>query len=259
MSISFGTRTPWNTSITKHRQYNLSTPSSKTMGTCHDHTCTINHQRTTHHVLTLSFAPLALLTWISNRLNTHDPAINICRAHSVRYAPWSANSGFYYLRHNDRTQYFLNSLLMAGDLILKTDSHQQALVAVLSEHASLYGLRVKVLSRDEDEFPGGYHFHQKSGKYMRAFLAKEKKPYLFHMSWTTNKDNKLLFFRQMGEWYLNDQCIQKNPSEVTVVDNDFAKTCCSAEALFSCHYRDKPSIKPCKDSPPIDKRGRSFW
>ena len=180
-------------------------------------------------------------------------------AHSVRYAPWSANSGFYYLRHNDRTQYFLNSLLMAGDLILKTDSHQQALVAVLSEHSSLYGLRVKVLSRDEDEFPGGYHFHQKSGKYMRAFLAKEKQPYLFHMSWTTNKDNKLLFFRQMGEWYLNDQCIQKNSTEITVADNDFAKTCCSAEPLFSCHYRDKPSIKPCKESPPIDKRGRSFW
>ena len=148
---------------------------------------------------------------------------------------------------------------MAGDLILKTDSHQQALVAVLSEHASLYGLRVKVLSRDEDDFPGGYHFHQKSGNYMRAFFAKEKHPYIFHMSWTTNKDNKLLFFRQMGEWYLNDQCIQKKHSEITLADNDFVKSCCSAEALFSCHYKDKPSIKPCKDSPPIDKRGRSFW
>ena len=111
-------------------------------------------------------------------------------AHSVRYAPWSSNSGFYYLRHNDRTQYFLNSLLMAGDLILKTDSHQQALVAVLSEHASLYGLRVKVLSRDEDDFPGGFHYHQKSGHYMRALFNGEKNPYIFHMSWTKNKVRK---------------------------------------------------------------------
>lgn len=75
-------------------------------------------------------------------------------AHSTRYAPYSANSGFYYVRHNDRTQFFLTSVLMAGDLVIKTDSHQQALIALLAEHASLYGLRVKVLSRDLEEFPG---------------------------------------------------------------------------------------------------------
>ena len=148
---------------------------------------------------------------------------------------------------------------MAGDLILKTDSHQQALVAVLSEHANLYGLRVKALSRDDDGFPGGYHFHQKSGAFMKAFFAKEKQPYIFHMSWTTNKDNKLLFFRQMGEWYLQDQCIQKKTSEIELQNNDFVESCCSAAPLFSCHYKDKPSIKPCKDSPTIDKRGKSFW
>ncbi|CAB9500246.1 Nucleotide-diphospho-sugar transferase [Seminavis robusta] len=181
-------------------------------------------------------------------------------AHSVRYAPWSSNSGFYYLRYNDRTQYFLNSLLMHGDLILKTDSHQQALVAVLSEHANLYGLRVKVLSRDEDDFPGGYHFHQKTGKYMKSYFKGHKKPYLMHMSWTKNKDNKLLFFKQLGEWYLNEQCINRKPDEIHIPKgDDFVSTCCSNTALFSCHYRDKPSIKPCKDSPPIDKGGKSFW
>jgi hypothetical protein len=75
--------------------------------------------------------------------------------HSPRYAPYSPNSGFYYVRHNPRTQHFLTSLLMGGDLVLKTNSHQQAMTAVLAEHASLYGLRVKVLSRNEDDFPGG--------------------------------------------------------------------------------------------------------
>jgi hypothetical protein len=75
-------------------------------------------------------------------------------AHSTRYAPYSANSGFYFVRHNDRTQFFLTSILMAGDLVIKTDSHQQALIALLAEHSSLYGLRVKVLSRDLEEFPG---------------------------------------------------------------------------------------------------------
>ena len=118
-------------------------------------------------------------------------------AHSTRYAPYSANSGFYYVKHNDRTQFFLTSLLHSGDLVIKTDSHQQALIALLAEHASLYGLQVKILSRDMEEFPGGYNFHMKSGKYMKAFFHGDIHPYIFHMSWTANKDNKLLFLRQM--------------------------------------------------------------
>ena len=122
--------------------------------------------------------------------------------HSVRYAPYSANSGFYYVRHNAKTRHFLTSLLMAGDLVLKTFSHQQAMTAVLAEHASLFGLRVKVLSRDEDDFPGGYHFHRQGGEFLREMFKGNKHPYIFHMSWTKSKDNKLLFLKQMGEWYV---------------------------------------------------------
>lgn len=128
-------------------------------------------------------------------------------AHSTRYAPYSANSGFYFVRHNDKTQFFLTSILHSGDLVIKTDSHQQALIALLAEHASLYGLRVKVLSRDMEEFPGGYNFHQKSGKYMRSFFKGEIHPYIFHMSWTLNKDNKLLFLKQM----VSDYCCSNPP------------------------------------------------
>lgn len=178
-------------------------------------------------------------------------------AHSTRYVPYSANSGFYYVRHNDRTQHFFNALLMAGDLVLKTDSHQQALIALLSEHASLFGLRVKVLDKNMEEFPGGYHYHQKTGKYMRAFFADQVHPYLFHMSWTKNKDNKLLFLKQSGMWYVQDECVAKKPSEIS--SHDMATACCAAEALVSCHYRDKPSKIPCKDKPPIDEGHPSFW
>eukprot|EP00429_Kryptoperidinium_foliaceum_P006766 CAMPEP_0176021354 /NCGR_PEP_ID=MMETSP0120_2-20121206/10367_1 /TAXON_ID=160619 /ORGANISM="Kryptoperidinium foliaceum, Strain CCMP 1326" /LENGTH=501 /DNA_ID=CAMNT_0017354467 /DNA_START=53 /DNA_END=1555 /DNA_ORIENTATION=+ len=90
--------------------------------------------------------------------------------HTVRYAPYSANSGFYYVRYNPRTRYFFNALLLSGDLIQSTDSHQQALIALLSDHSSLFGLKTKVFSRDSWEFPGGYQYHQKSGKYMRDFF-----------------------------------------------------------------------------------------
>ena len=173
---------------------------------------------------------------------------------------------------------------MAGDLILKTDSHQQALIATLNEHVSLYGLRAKVLARDKDEFPGGFQFHQKKKDYMKGLFAGTKNAYIFHMSWTLNKgtfrmlrcnssidnntqysvlfwtlnkDNKLLFFRQLGEWYVQDQCIQKTVDQIG--GSSVPATCCSAEALFSCHYRDKPSKLPCKDAPPIDEGKASWW
>lgn len=127
-------------------------------------------------------------------------------SHSTRYAPFAPNSGFYFVRHNDKTRHMLTSLLMSGDVVLKTFSHQQAMTAVLAEHASLFGLRVKVFSRDGDEFPGGYHFHRRGGAFLREMYEGKRHPYLFHMSWTKNKDNKLLFLKQMGEWY-DEPCL----------------------------------------------------
>lgn len=185
--------------------------------------------------------------------------------HSLRYAPYSANSGFYFVRHNDRTRHFLSQLLMAGDLIISTKSHQQALIAFLQEHVSLHGLRAKVLSRDTEEFPGGFHYHRKNRQFMYDFFAGKVHPYIFHMSWTTNKNNKLLFFRQMGEWFVQDKCIQHTVEDVLgalPADGDDTKLfqeCCSADPLISCHYRDKPSKIPCKDSPTIDQNGKDFW
>lgn len=66
----------------------------------------------------------------------------------------------------------------------------------------------------------------------------------------------------MGEWYVNEQCVDKSLSDIARVksgDFRFVETCCSKEPLFSCHYRDKPSMKSCAGSPPIDKGKPSFW
>jgi hypothetical protein len=122
---------------------------------------------------------------------------------------------------------------------------------------SLYALKAKIISRDTEEFPGGYQFHQKSRKYMRSFFDGKVHPSIFHMSWTHNKDNKLLFFKQMREWYVNQNCVQKKLAEIEGVDT--RATCCAAEPLISCHYHDKPSKMPSRDSPPIDEGGRLFW
>jgi Nucleotide-diphospho-sugar transferase len=184
--------------------------------------------------------------------------------HSVRYAPYAANSGFYYVRANARTRHFLTSLLMNGDVVVSSRSHQQVLIAFLNEHVSLFGLKAKVIPRTDVEFPGGYHFHQRSKLYMRNFFKGVYKPYIFHMSWTLNKDSKVSFFRQMGQWYVHQKCIDTTVQNIEGVTtytstDSFVGTCCSTKAIFSCHYRDKPSIKPCRKSPPIDKGRRSWW
>jgi hypothetical protein len=205
--------------------------------------------------------PLQYFTNASSPYHDFDIYFQDDGAHSRRYAPYSPNSGFYFARHNERTEYFFHSLLKSGDIIAQTGSHQNAMAGVLNEHSSWRGLRVKTLDREWDEFPGGYHYHMPSRKqYMKDFLAGKVKPYIFHMSWTENKDNKQLFFEQMGDWYVKDECVGSTVTKIlTSTQHDLSKACCSAEPIIRCHYRDKPSKIPCKDSPPIDKGHKSWW
>lgn len=144
-------------------------------------------------------------------------------------------------------------------------SHQQAMGVLLDEHSSLTGLRVKTLSAYD--FPGGYHYHRKKEiPVMRDIITGKYVPYLFHMSWTTNKSNKLVFFQQMGLWYTKKEC--EGGGGVSVAEKakgkgEFDSACCSAEPLVTCHYKDKPSVEECKhvSVPSIDggKKGKSFW
>eukprot|EP00591_Stephanopyxis_turris_P009357 CAMPEP_0195515512 /NCGR_PEP_ID=MMETSP0794_2-20130614/6554_1 /TAXON_ID=515487 /ORGANISM="Stephanopyxis turris, Strain CCMP 815" /LENGTH=544 /DNA_ID=CAMNT_0040643943 /DNA_START=219 /DNA_END=1853 /DNA_ORIENTATION=+ len=182
-------------------------------------------------------------------------------ARSLRYAPYCANSGFYYVRHNPKTRYLFISLLLQSDQIIAHHSHQQILSTMLTEHASLYGLKVKVL--DTMDFPGGVNYHRRKNFDMFKDIREGNvTPWIFHMSWTHNKDNKLLYMKQMGQWHLNKQCENKNFQEIKESQGDvtdLVPLCCSAEPLITCHYSDKPSVINCNDSPPIDKGGKPFW
>lgn len=180
-------------------------------------------------------------------------------AHSVRYAPYSPNTGFYFVRAVDRTRYFFNCFVKLSDMIQQSGSHQSALTSLLNEHVSYRGLTVKIFSRDGDEFPGGFHYHR-SKEYMKKFVAGEVHPYIFHMSWTTNKENKRKFFQQMGDWHVQDQCVGKKIADMKMPGKDnVTENCCTIEPLVECHYKDKPSKIPCKDKPPIDKGKPSWW
>ena len=174
----------------------------------------------------------------------------------TRFAPYSANSGFYFVRSNDRSKMFFRSLMYAGDVIFSCRSHQQILIQFLAEHNSLSGLKVKVLSRENDEFPSGYHYNMRKD-FMKKLTKGETNSYIFHMCWTLNKEDKLAYMRQMGMWYLKDECIGKEASSL----EDINTLCCAREPIIKCFYRDKASIIPCKDSPSKDKgqRGLSFW
>jgi len=185
------------------------------------------------------------------------------------YAPYSANSGFYYVRSTDLTKYLFTTLLLQGDAILAVASHQIPLSMLLAEFASLYNLKVKVLSGDD--FPGGFAFHTRK-QYMKTIFTGEVHPYIFHMSWTDNKHNKKLFIRQMGDFYVNGTCVGSTADQIRAHNGggggggdsggngSLLATCCSKEAIFSCHYMDVPSREPCPNAPLLNKNtGKSFW
>jgi len=185
-------------------------------------------------------------------------------ARSVRYAPYSPNSGFYFVRYNERTSYLFSVFMRMGDLIIRSGSHQSALNALLTEHSSWRGLKVKVFGRDDElgqNFPGGYHYHNRK-ELMKEIMQEKQKPYIFHMSWTKNKDNKQKFYQQMGDWFVNNECINvRVPDLKKKKGDDFSvlQGCCLREPDIKCHYRDKPSKKPCDSSPNIDKGKKPFW
>jgi len=203
-------------------------------------------------------------------------------ARHLFFAPYSANTGFYFVRNNRETQYFFSQFLTMGDLIFVTGSHQAALIALLSEQASLYGLKIKTWNRNTDEFPGGHSYHQRKDYMKKMLLSKNSTegrgliktvigdnhdgdrnvdPWIFHMSWTVNKDDKLKYFQQMGEWYVKDECNSSSgKAQNDMVQNPTINSCCAAKPLIRCHYKDKPSIIPCPDAPSADKKKNdSFW
>jgi Nucleotide-diphospho-sugar transferase len=200
-----------------------------------------------------------------NGANAFDIYFQEDGARTLMFAPYDANSGFYFVRNNERTRHYLTSVLMSADFTLSTFNDQIVFGVVLSEHAVLHGLRVKILPRFDMQFPGGKNFHDRTnaGKSrMKRVLDGTSNSYIFHMSWTHSSVDKDLFFRQLGLWYLHDQCIGKSVDELLDGKKSGAvqsAKCCSEQPLYSCHYRDKPSLRPCPDSPLKDEDNVPWW
>jgi hypothetical protein len=121
-------------------------------------------------------------------------------ARTPRYTPFFVNSGFYLIRYNERTLRFQEAMLKAGvGEIAQTHSHQSTLIHFLSEATHLYGLRVSVL--DDEEFPSGQAYHENK-PFLKKMMAHQVRPYVFHMCWTDNRENKVVYFKEVNLWYL---------------------------------------------------------
>ena len=197
-------------------------------------------------------------------------------ARTLTFTPYSANSGFYYAKYNARTNHFFLSLLMAGDSTIENSNDQIVFNVKLSEHSVLYGLKVKVFPRDNLLFPGGFHYHHNEPsdkENMKQIMNGTSDSYIFHMSWTENSKFKILFFQQMRQWYVQENCSYRfsNGTDTSNIPNEeralqttgsndpLHNGCCSATPIFNCHYRDKPSILPCPNSQSIDNGAASWW
>lgn len=170
----------------------------------------------------------------------------------TRFRPYSANSGFYFVRNNELTRFFFSTFLRMGDVVAADHSHQTVLVSLLNEFASWKGLRVKVYHHGSgNPFPGGVEFARyQHWEIFKRMFNNNTYPYIYHQSWTTNKDDKIKFFQQLGMWYLpnsTDSCTGLN--------------CCLEEANYVCHYVDRPSARPCPEGENIGPAnvGQKFW
>lgn len=120
-----------------------------------------------------------------------------------RFTPFYVNSGFYFQKYNERTQFLMEKMLKSISEIAVTHSHQATLTRHLTEAHHLVGLQINVLA--QEDYPSGIMFHHNK-KYIERMKAHEVEPVVFHMCWTTSREEKVSIIMQgmvgASEWRL---------------------------------------------------------
>jgi hypothetical protein len=124
-----------------------------------------------------------LLPWRPG-VNPHE--YYACR--TPRFTPFYVNSGFYFQKYNERTQFLMEKMIKSISEIAVTHSHQATLTRHITEAHHLVGLQIQVLS--QEAFPSGIVFHHDK-KYIARMKAHEVAPVVFHMCWTTSREEKV--------------------------------------------------------------------
>jgi hypothetical protein len=110
---------------------------------------------------------------------------------------------------------------------------------------------------------------------MKAMMQGKITPFIMHMNYNDNKETKRKFNEQIGNWFVQDSCIDEDGRFLILAQNTTTATtdtsnaspnveheqhpsCCVAHPKPKCHYRDKPSKIPCRGFPRVEG-GESFW
>jgi hypothetical protein len=123
-------------------------------------------------------------------------------ARTPRFSPFFVNSGFYFQLYNRRTLYLMELMLKSVSEISSTHSHQATLTRHITEAHRISGLTLSVL--DMRQFPSGIMYHHDKA-YVKQVLSYEEQPYVWHMCWTSSREDKVKYFKEMGMWFLNDK------------------------------------------------------
>lgn len=97
---------------------------------------------------------------------------------SMRYTPFYANSGFFYLRSCPETIHFAWRITISFDLLHITGSHQNIFTQRLMEALDLG--RMRMFSLPIRHFPSGVKYSH-DRPFMRAIRDGYEYPYIFHM------------------------------------------------------------------------------
>jgi hypothetical protein len=125
-------------------------------------------------------------------------------ARSGRFAPYYANTGFFYLRATPNTLSLWDDMFFRYDYIAKWHS-QQALTNMLLDNACQRGHVADVFCKWD--IPGGY-FAAGAQKVKRMDEVQQHKPSMFHMHFTSDHTVKYTKFLIFDMWFL----IEDKPS-----------------------------------------------
>jgi len=112
---------------------------------------------------------------------TYDISFMDDGARTPRYTPFFVNSGFYFMKYNQRTLFFQEKMMKCGPSeIGYTHSHQSVLIRHIAESYHFAGLSVNVL--DMNLFPSGQAYHEKKN-FIKKIMKRSFTPFVFHMCW----------------------------------------------------------------------------
>jgi hypothetical protein len=115
-------------------------------------------------------------------------------ARGLNFAPFYANSGFYFMKYNERTVYLQEKMLKSMIEISYSHSHQSTLMKHALEAHHLMGLQVRLL--DQEAFPSGEMYHHRK-PFIYSMTNYSHFPYLFHMCWTASRIDKVLYISRL--------------------------------------------------------------